>query len=449
MANLNGMFGHRNQPTNSSVAPTTGGSMFGGLTGAFGDPWSRLGIIKRPPATPASTSTTSQSTGTNSASSSTASTSSTTPSTSTSTSSSTSQSQGQSTSSTGTGSSGTTAASSGRLFAEFHVERSEAEEAAAALANRSSEQAAAEQAAIENRAKLRQLIDAEQQARVKEEEKEKVSTTTTTATTVVTNNSSNATKKELTKTNCKIEYGHGARKLNIDDIHYMVNFNKIESIEGDDWSVLVESESPDVIAWKRAERDGLIRVKACAHIVGHSPAAIFKLIFIHEYANKWGDAWKSQESVERLDNLNEVLYMVANVPFGVSYRDFVVFRADWHSEDYKTWVIAFRNGSHPKCPEKYGHVRGETLGCFGYLIKALDKPNHKGERVCEVHVTSCFDLKGYIPKSVVNWAMTRYPINWSNKLQMVCDRWDVWKAKKMTDVEIYKTDFGPDITERV
>lgn len=141
--------------------------------------------------------------------------------------------------------------------------------------------------------------------------------------------------------------------------------------------------------------------------------------------------------IEKLNPINECIYLRAPLPPGVTLRDFVQFRGCQFDKasDPDFCLILFRNAAHPKFSSSWsektkGHIRGETLGVIGYSVRAIPVPAgvkaetfaNRERLACRVAITTCFDMKGWIPKRLVNYVAGKAPITWAINLQKAADK---------------------------
>ena len=203
----------------------------------------------------------------------------------------------------------------------------------------------------------------------------------------------------------------------------------------DGWEHL--TNEPTVQGFARDFADsGLKQIRATAVCFGARPEQVFNCIWDFDLSRKWGDAWDESIIIEQVDPLNECIYLRAPLPSGVTLRDFVQFRGCQFDRavDPNFCLILFRNAAHPKYPLEYtakrGYIRGETLGIIGYSVRAIPIPAGTSpdvfanrERIaCRVSITTCFDLKGLIPRWLVNWVAGKAPITWAVNLQKAVDK---------------------------
>ena len=113
-------------------------------------------------------------------------------------------------------------------------------------------------------------------------------------------------------------------------------------------------------------------------------------------------------------NDHEVLYYMIKTPFGITRRDWLQRRIEIH--DYPeagTIILHFISIEHPGMPPKKGIIRAETI-ISGYIIRPT------GENTCTVMIVSQNDIKGLIPKALVNSVASKAPIEWVNSMNKGC-----------------------------
>jgi hypothetical protein len=139
--------------------------------------------------------------------------------------------------------------------------------------------------------------------------------------------------------------------------------------------------------------------------------------------------------IEQINALNQCVYLRAPLPSGVTLRDFVQFRGCQfdRADDPNFCLILFRNALHPTYSldytEKRGYIRGETLGIIGYSVRSIPVPDGTPDKffrnrpriACQVSITTCFDLKGLVPRWLVNWVAAKAPVTWAVNLQKAVD----------------------------
>ena len=82
-----------------------------------------------------------------------------------------------------------------------------------------------------------------------------------------------------------------------------------------------------------------------------------------------------------------------------------------------TIVMSFQSCTHPAKPPLKKRIRGETH-IAGYVIKPSTKKPHSTD-LC---ILSQVDIKGQVPKAIVNLVAGKAPAEWVSKLRKACER---------------------------
>ncbi len=77
----------------------------------------------------------------------------------------------------------------------------------------------------------------------------------------------------------------------------------------------------------------------------------------------------------------------------------------------------FKSVTHEKMPEKSRVVRGETI-ISGYLFEEEKMAN--GNPMTKLSIISQNDIKGVVPKSIVNMISGKAPKQWVNNFLKAC-----------------------------
>ena len=75
-------------------------------------------------------------------------------------------------------------------------------------------------------------------------------------------------------------------------------------------------------------------------------------------------------------------------------------------------MVALRNTAHPEAPPLPSFVRGESLGCVGFLLQ----PAGAGGADTRVVLLSAADPRGSLPSALVNFVARRTPRMWVTRL---------------------------------
>ncbi|CDI85877.1 phosphatidylcholine transfer protein, putative [Eimeria praecox] len=114
----------------------------------------------------------------------------------------------------------------------------------------------------------------------------------------------------------------------------------------------------------------------------------------------------------------EMIYCVMKAPFPISNRDFLQWRRTAEVPEEGIVKMMLRSADHPSVPEKSGCVRAETL-MSGYLMRRCpEDPNSS-----TLFIVAQTDVKGLIPKWLVNSAAAKAPLGWVEALRRACSQY--------------------------
>jgi hypothetical protein len=189
------------------------------------------------------------------------------------------------------------------------------------------------------------------------------------------------------------------------------------------WELTVNKANINVLRFISRNEEAPVLVRAYAKIPNMSIANVFYHIVDPEVRPKWDQNFSMFSLIPHAhDNECEILYCTLNSPFGVTPRDFLQYRKSLVDNGVAT--IMMRSAVHEDRPPSPGYIRAESL-ISGYVIRQV------GEDV-ELFLMSQTDIKGLIPKWMVNMFAAKAPAQWVENLAKSC--------KKLKDVS-----FGGDI----
>jgi len=168
----------------------------------------------------------------------------------------------------------------------------------------------------------------------------------------------------------------------------------------------------------RPEGSPVVLIRAWAYIEGFTPKEVFDQIFDTEKRAKWETVTMSLSVVENINETSQVIYFYVKTPIGISERDFVQIRnykLDYPQKDHI--VMSFKSVNHPKAPPMKGRIRAETH-IAGYIMK----PSEKDPNSTDFCIVSQSDIKGNIPKVIVNMASGKAPAEWIKRLIQACEK---------------------------
>lgn len=117
---------------------------------------------------------------------------------------------------------------------------------------------------------------------------------------------------------------------------------------------------------------------------------------------------------------NDVIYSVFKGYMGVTSRDFLQWRYIGFDPD-GSGVIIMRSATHPQAAERKNFIRAETT-ISGYALRPMADGSG-----CTLFLVSQTDIKGLIPKWIVNMSSGKAPVQWVEQLSTACKNFS--KAK--------------------
>lgn len=109
------------------------------------------------------------------------------------------------------------------------------------------------------------------------------------------------------------------------------------------------------------------------------------------------------------------------MPSLISNRDFCSLKT-WESRPKKgEWVIFNYSINHPKCPEKKGFIRANSI-LNGFYIRKLDIGT-------EFNYYSQSDPRGWIPTSIINKLTVKLSARLVEQIYAVSKDYKKWKEK--------------------
>ena len=183
-----------------------------------------------------------------------------------------------------------------------------------------------------------------------------------------------------------------------------------------EWSQVWKTDEVIVLK-KKTEGTPMVLVKAVATLKGIPADIVFKAIYNTDIRQSWDKLFYHFEVVEHdEEKLETVLYYVIKAPLGISNRDFLQRRRVMYNFPKKDVVtMHFKSIDHPSKPPVSGIVRAETI-LSGYIIEQIqDDPP-----ISQLIVISQNDIKGLIPRYLVNLASGKAPKQWIANLISGC-----------------------------
>ncbi|CAD8163996.1 unnamed protein product [Paramecium pentaurelia] len=184
-----------------------------------------------------------------------------------------------------------------------------------------------------------------------------------------------------------------------------------EPIDG--WEIILKKEN--LIIYKTFKPGNpAVFVKGHSDLIGITIDVLLKAIHNEKYRQKWDKILLSFQVLERESAIVDIIYYYVKSPPCVDNREFCqkrILKYDFPKPG-QTCLLYF-SVEHSKAPKFKGHIRAETL-ISGYILESIPG----GSRL---YFCSNNDVKGDIPKSLVNYVASRAPISWINSLRKGCE----------------------------
>ena len=213
------------------------------------------------------------------------------------------------------------------------------------------------------------------------------------------------------------------------------------------WDVCTDKEG--VYAIKSLDLEsGLVRVKTLGKIPNVPPQVVWQFIYDTNIREKWdtnfrffkhsgirdafsGERFGSEGQTHSLD----IVFACVASPIGISDREFL----EWRRASYPprerpdrsgAFSMFLRSCDYPNAPPVgKGAVRADVLSS-GYVLEWL--PDHSGT---EVIVYSQIDIKGLIPKTIVNLLAPSTPLKWIKRLRASTADWMTKNRVSLDDTQ--------------
>jgi hypothetical protein len=195
-----------------------------------------------------------------------------------------------------------------------------------------------------------------------------------------------------------------------------------------DFALLLEKEKQGMDGWEMclersqikvaketagAGTGGCIFLRAWATLPGVKVPVAFHMFHNCENRMQWDKVFSTMEVIDTM-NGSDLLYSVLKVPAFTS-RDYCQYRRVQVQEDGSI-LFCLRSAEHPMVPEKSGHIRAESY-TSGYVIRPYTDGAESG---IKMFLMTSTDIKGIIPKWIINFVAPRKPGEWIDALKKAC-----------------------------
>lgn len=168
---------------------------------------------------------------------------------------------------------------------------------------------------------------------------------------------------------------------------------------------------------KAVEGQSSMVVKCVSEIEGFSSSEIFNAIYDLKLRMSWDKVFREFKVVRKAQNIDdmeipEILYMSLESPvFFIKNRDWVQQRKAWKkTPNENTFILHFKSVELDDVPETSKCVRAHTY-ISGYFVTKIS------ENKSLLIIIAMNDIKGSIPKWLVNRESAKAPKKWVENLK--------------------------------
>eukprot|EP01098_Paradermamoeba_levis_P010935 TRINITY_DN4624_c0_g1_i1.p1 TRINITY_DN4624_c0_g1~~TRINITY_DN4624_c0_g1_i1.p1 ORF type:complete len:219 (-),score=29.71 TRINITY_DN4624_c0_g1_i1:21-677(-) len=207
------------------------------------------------------------------------------------------------------------------------------------------------------------------------------------------------------------------------DLDQFYNAYKDNNLQG--WEQIYQK--PELTIWRQPwEGTQLYRYRSLGTLKGIDPETFFKVSTDDQYRLSWDkyaiEITKLQSGV---GGHTDAIYWSVKFPWPMTNRDYVFLRRS-ETKSYGGEEVRFvvsQGTVLEKTPEKSGFIRVETLSSRMLILNDEDG--------CKYFLLYEDDLKGSVPSTIVNWAVSTAVPAFINNLKNACAGYDDFvKSKK-------------------
>jgi len=172
-----------------------------------------------------------------------------------------------------------------------------------------------------------------------------------------------------------------------------------ESSDKTPWELLSKTtDVGDVTLFRRPlGNTGLYQYFVKGYLKGVTAEVAYQVLSVDiDYRKKW-DSYAI--AIDPIDNVegSTCIYWSCKFPWPLSNRDYLFYRKGMHDEKSDVYLTVSKAGKNEKKPEHKDFVRVDIFGAMMVM------KNVNGN--CEFRLFQYDDMKGSIPKTIVNWAI--------------------------------------------
>jgi len=193
------------------------------------------------------------------------------------------------------------------------------------------------------------------------------------------------------------------------------------------WTLQYEKGEGLKVWDQQSDKSSINIVKLFAIFKDIEASVMYDVLHDPDYRAVWDENMVEGFNVEQIDANNDVGYYSAKAPTGISNRDFCNQRS-WRVKESREFLIMNHTVLHPKCPEKKGFVRANSIRT-GYLLVQRDDGG------CELTYLTQTDPKGWIPAWLTNKVTKTVAPKVVEKLQNAAAGYPAWKKEHNPDTK--------------
>merc|ERR1712146_153424 len=154
-----------------------------------------------------------------------------------------------------------------------------------------------------------------------------------------------------------------------------------------------------------------ITLRAWSTVPGVDMFVAFHLFANHKERVKWDKVFAVMDVLEPNRQGSQIVYSLMKVP-PVTPRDWLQWRRIKFFEDGSIFIV-LRSAEHPDMPDQKSAIRAESY-IAGYILRQTWQD---GVPVLNLFLMTCCDIKGLIPRWIINAAAPRKPAEWVDSLK--------------------------------
>lgn len=203
-----------------------------------------------------------------------------------------------------------------------------------------------------------------------------------------------------------------------EDAAVLLDMADPDSMESKGWKLGLEDKKAEILGFQKAHptRPELNVMAATIVVRGWTAREICTELFGMRRLTVWDKVMSTINAVRRLDDANMVMHFQCAPPAGmfatmVTVREFLQTSMMLHDPLTRTHVFVLRAATHSNVPVSKGYIRGENLGCIGFVVSSLDA------NVQRLLFATATDMGGWIPAWIVNAVAPRIPARWIQNMK--------------------------------